>query len=212
MWPIKYAVMKKLIYMLLFLLPALAFCGCSRHMSYADLKKAERGYISHWITEHNIKVLTEKEFYAQDSMTDVSKNEYVLFGESGIYMQIVNKGVGFRLESGDTRKILTKFTECLVETGDTTLTNLYSPSIVDAMMVTNKSGSYTAYFTEGYMSSSYEAAVPAGWMAPMPFIRLTRELDKIAKVRLILPHSQGHSSSTQSVVPYFYEISYELGR
>lgn len=204
--------MKKLVYMLLLVLPVLAFCGCNRHMSYADLKKAERGYINHWITEHNIKVLTEKEFFAQDSMTDVSKNEYVLFGESGIYMQIVNKGVGLRLESGDARKILTRFTECQVETGDTTLTNLFATSTVDAMMVSNKSGTYTAYFTEGYMASSYESAVPAGWMAPMPFIRLSRELDNLAKVRLIVPHSQGHSTATQNVLPFFYEITYELGR
>ena len=187
--------------------------SCSHSVSYAELKKQERQYISKWISDHNIKVITESEFYAHDSLTDVSKNEYVLFNETGVYMQIVNKAKGTRVDDGETRKVLCRYLECEVETGDTVTTNMYSTSIVDAMMVSNNTGTYTAYFTDGYMTNYYgSAAVPEGWLAPLPYIYLNRELDNIAKVKLIVPHSEGTSTALNGVIPFYYEISYQLGR
>lgn len=205
--------MKKLTYLLLLVIPAWAFLSCSNTISYAEMKKNERNNISRFIDSAGIKVISESQFYAQDSMTDVSKNEYVLFSQSGIYMQIVNKGEGIKLKDGDTRKVLCRFLERRVSNGDTITTNMFSTSIVDVMMVTNNSGSYSAYFTTGYMMQNYNStAVPGGWICPFPFIRLNRELDNLAKVKVIVPHSQGHGDAVQSVSPFYYEIDYQLGR
>ena len=205
--------MKKLCYLLLLVIPAMSLLSCSNSVSYADLKKQERQYISKWISDHNIKVITESEFYAKDSLTDVSKNEYVLFSETGVYMQIVNKATGVRVNDGETQKVLCRYLECQVETGDTMTTNIFSTSIVDAMMVSNNSGTYTAYFTDGYMKNYYgSTSVPNGWLTPLPFISFNRELDNISKVKLIVPHSEGTSTATSGVIPCYYEISYKLGR
>ena len=38
------------------------------------------------------------------------------------------------------------------------------------------------------------------------------ETGKQAKVRLIVPHSSGTSNASNYVLPYYYEISYELGK
>lgn len=205
--------MKKLVYALLLILPAMTFLSCNKNISYAEMKERERKYIKHWIDSAGIKVISESQFLAQDSMTDVGRNEYVLFSESGVYMQIVQKGEGERVNDGETRKVLCRYLEREVKTGDTLTTNYYSASIVDGMMVSNESGSYTAYFTSGYLMSNYSSsAVPGGWLAPMAYIRLTRDLEKVAKVNLIVPHSQGTGDATQSVSPCFYEVSYQLGR
>ena len=41
--------------------------------------------------KEGIKVISQTEFYAQDSTTNVEENEYVQLA-SGVYMQIVDKG------------------------------------------------------------------------------------------------------------------------
>jgi hypothetical protein len=74
------------------------------------------------------------------------------------------------------------------------------------------SQSYTASFTEGRMLNSYNATVPQGWLKPLNFIRLTRDAGKIAKVRLIVPHSSGTTNASGYVLPFYYEITYQLGR
>ena len=59
------------------------------------------------------------------------------------------------------------------------------------------------------------AAVPSGWLVPMAYINLGRpasEDDEIAKVKLIVPHTQGQSNASQNVYPCMYELTYERGR
>ena len=68
--------------------------SCKDSDTYADQKERERSAISKYIRDNNIKVISEEEFLAKDTVTDVSKNEYVLFTNTGVYMQIVNRGVG----------------------------------------------------------------------------------------------------------------------
>ena len=48
--------------------------------------------IAAFIRDSSITVISQSRFYAQDSVTDVSKNEYVQLA-SGVYMQIVDAGV-----------------------------------------------------------------------------------------------------------------------
>ena len=65
-------------------LSALVFAACSDTETYADQKKKERSAINRYITNQKIKVISEEQFFAQDTTTDVSKNEYVLFESSGV--------------------------------------------------------------------------------------------------------------------------------
>ena len=56
--------------------------------------------------------------------------------------------------------------------------------------------------------------VPEGWIVPLSYIRLGRianENDELAKVRLIVPHSMGHTESNDRIYACYYEITYERG-
>ena len=55
-------------------------------------------------------------------------------------------------------------------------------------------------------------SVPAGWLVPLTYVNIGRPVeddDEIAKVRLIVPHSQGTVDASSSVFPCYYEITYE---
>ena len=89
--------------------------------------------------------------------------------------------------------------------------NYQDPYDPDFMNVSRTGTTYTASFTSGLMYSLYSASVPAGWLVPFKYINLdgpTADQD-ISKVRLIVPHSQGHSVSSSEVCPYFYEITFQ---
>lgn len=218
--------MRRLLYIILpSLLLALSAASCDDDESYAEMKNKERKAINSFVKDNDligsIKVISESAFLAQDSTTDVEANEFVLFNEDGIYMQIVRKGAGksmreMALEKEDSTvnfRLLCRFLEYDIENADTTYSNIFTPSVVDKLQVnySARSRSYTASFTEGYMKSYYGSAVPEGWLKPLDYIRLTRSTDSIAKVRLIVPHSSGTSNAANYVLPYYYEISYERG-
>lgn len=204
-----------------------AFTACDEGETYADMKEKEKSAINSFIKDNDVvgpvKVITEAEFYAKDSVTDVANNEFVCFSNSGIYMQIVRRGEGRSMiemakedpDSTITKVVLCRFFEYDIESGDTITNNQEASSIVDKMQVkyTHLSRAYTASFTEGYMLKQYgSSVVPTGWLKPMDFIRLTRQPDpKTAKVRLIVPHTSGTSNATGYVLPMYYEITYQLG-
>ena len=73
-----------------------------------------------------IKVISEEQFEKQGNTTDVSKNQYVLFASSGVYMQIIDKGTGEPLKKGETATVLCRFTENNLITDTLQLTNFYS--------------------------------------------------------------------------------------
>ena len=64
--------------------------SCNNGKTYAEMKEDEADAINAWILSHDYKVISEKDFYAQDTITH--ENEYVLFEESGVYMNIMCKG------------------------------------------------------------------------------------------------------------------------
>ena len=203
--------------------------SCNNEETYADKKKKEKNAIKNLISKNDIvgsiNVISESQFYAQDSITDTAKNEYVLFDDDGIYMQIVSRGGGKNFvemskefaDSTVNKSVLCRFMEYNIETGDTTLLNNvpnYSYS-VDKMLVnyTHRGRSYTASFTEGMMLKYYSSnVVPTGWLKPLDFVRLSRDVDDIAKVCIIVPHTSGTATASSYVYPYFYELSYQLGR
>jgi hypothetical protein len=56
------------------------------------------------------------------------------------------------------------------------------------------------------------ASVSSGVMAAFPYVNVGRPRsadDQISKVRLIVPHSQGHSVASSYVYPYYYEITFQ---
>lgn len=213
--------MKKLSFLLLCLIGLTAvITSCNDDETYADKLKKERSAISKYIADSNVTVITEQQFYAQDSMTNVKKNEFVLFTASGVYMQIVRKGVGTKLKSGETANVLVRFKERNLLTDSLLLSNenLYYSAIVDKMSVQNKSGTFKGSFLNGesLMATYYgTTAIPGGWLVPLAYINLGRpvnEDDEIARVRLIVPSEQGTNAATQSVYPCLYDISYQRGR
>lgn len=194
--------------------------SCDDTESYADQKKKERSAIRSYITKENIKVITEKEFHAQDSTTDVSKNEYVLFETTGVYMQIIREGCGEKLKDGETATVICRFKEWNLLTDSLQLANNIENSSLnfpDLMSVKNTSGTFKASFIQGssVMYSIYgSGSVPAGWLAPLSYIKIGRPAkpgEEIAKVKLIVPHTQGHQYASSGVYPCLYEITYQRG-
>jgi len=194
--------------------------SCNNYETYAEKKDKERAAINQFLKDSAINVISETEFNQNDSTTDVSKNEFVLFSNTGVYMQIVRKGVGEKLKDGETATALCRFTEWNILGDSMQLRNdiLYYSSVVDKMSVKNTSGTFTGSFVSGssVMYSIYgSTSVPAGWLIPFSYINLGRqstEGGEIAKVRLIVPHGEGQSSASSNVYPCFYTITYERGR
>lgn len=205
---------------------AVALTSCNDNDTYADQLERERNAINDFIKNKKIKVISEAEFYAKDSVTDTAANEYVHFGNTGIYMQIVNKGCGEKIKRGETARVLCRYDEYnIMDNPDTIQTSnnlLYYQAIVDKMTVTNTSGTFSGYFdsSSSVMQSSYASsgsgtAVPSGWLMPFAFINVGRpatETEEVAKVKLIVPSTQGQANASASVYPCFYVITYQRGR
>ena len=216
--------MKRIIITCLTLAAILFVTSCNDYETYAEQTEKERNAIRQFISERKINVISEATFKAQGNTTDVSRNEFVLFDNTGVYMQIVHKGCGQKVKSGETVKVLSRFSEYNVVTDSLRLSNvtsLYS-RYPEKMLVTNTNGTFTgSFFTDGnfdisLMSSAYSStSVPAGWLIPFAYVNIGRpanETDQIAEVKLIVPHTQGHSYASQNVTPFFYSITFERGK
>ena len=75
--------MRKLIFYVLGIVSMASFVACNDTETYAEQKEQERSAINKYIADSAVNVISEAKFYAQDSTTDVSKNEFVLFESSG---------------------------------------------------------------------------------------------------------------------------------
>ncbi len=213
---------------------ALFATSCNNDETYADQKKKERKAINGFLSRDvairasdgdtivhvgRINVISEDQFYRQDSTTDVSKNEYVLFSGTGIYMQIVRQGAGEKLAHGESKRVITRYIEynILADTLQSRSDVLYYSTTPDIINITNSYGTFTASFNiengGGAFYRIYNStAVPQGWLVPFTYIRIGRQVtadDKIAKVRMIVPHSQGQANAQSGVYPCFYEITFQ---
>ncbi len=194
--------MKKLLLFCLFLLGlSAAFQACDNTKTYAEMLEDEDNAIADFIRDSNIVVISQSTFYAQDSMTNVERNEYVRLA-SDVYMQIVDKGSGDSVVNND--EVLVRFTEYSLLDDTTTLSNVDAVGIVDRFRYTSSSSSIAASFLDGYMLTYYGSQVPAGWLVPLVYVR-----DR-AHVKLIVPSKMGHQTAMQSVYPYFYDIKYQI--
>ena len=194
--------------------------SCKDSDTYADQKERERSAISKYIRDNNIKVISEEEFLANDTVTDVSKNEYVLFKNTGVYMQIVNRGVGEILKHNESATVLCRYKEINLLTDSLQSSNLDMAfaSLVDKMTFRRYYSTYSASFDSGssLMARIYNStSVPNGWLVPLAYIKLGRlvnDSDNLAKVNLIVPHSEGQSNASQRVYPCFYTVTYQRGK
>lgn len=195
-----------------FVLPLLAllFVACDDTVTYSEMKEKERDAVNNFVKEKGIKIISYAEFVANDSTTDVAKNEFVEIDD--VYMQIVNNPKAAsdarRIADGDTRNMLVRYYEYNIIEGDTISTNSYM-SEADEMRVTNKNGNYSATFTSGMMASIYGNAVPTGWLTPLNYLYFTRMQGNLAKVNLIVPHSKGTVTATTYVYPCLYSITFQ---
>lgn len=205
---------------LLILIATLAFTSCNDSETYADQVKRERSAISSYIAKNNIKVISEDQFREQGETTDTTKNEFVLFESSGLYMQIRSKGTGKVIGSGQSASLLCRYTERNLLTDSIQVSNTinaYYYRYVEKLNVTNNSGTFTGSFdtSTSLMYLFYSTtSVPSGWLAVLPYIkpgRYAEETDTLPKVRIIVPHDLGQTYATQSVYPCLYDITFQRG-
>ena len=215
--------MKKVYSLLVLLCGILFLTSCNKGETYSDLKDAEREAINRYISKNNIKVISQTQFTDQGETTNVANNEYVYLDRSGVYMQIVRKGCGEKVKDGETLEILCRFSEYNIKENKLVTRNdivyFYDASygnyssLPDKMMVERIGNTYTGSFVYGLMSYTHSStSVPAGWLVPLAYVKIGRPVnddDEIAKVRLIVPHSQGTVDASSSVFPCYYEITYE---
>ena len=207
--------------------------SCEDEQTYAQQKKAERRAISAFISNGTlqldnelgdtllyvppIKEISEPQFIEQDSTTNLKLNEYVKFGATGVYMQILRNGTGRKIKDDETTRVLVRYTEFNIA-GDTIQsrnTSAYAIAMLDEMTVQCQSGTITGTFNQGMMKTLYSSTqVPEGWLIPLRYINLGRydNPEGTAKVRIIVPHSAGQTNAISSVYPCFYELEYMRSR
>ena len=151
--------------------------SCNSTESYADQKKRERTAISKFLNDSNIQVISESEFISKNYTTDVSKNEYVLFENSGVYMQIVRQGCGEKIKNGETTTILCRYYERNLLTDSIQISNNvhYFALNPDKISISNNNGIFEALFISGVMPTLYTGTqVPEGWLVPLTYINVGR--------------------------------------
>ncbi len=188
-----------------------ALSSCDDGETYGDMKEKERNAVGRYINDQGISIIDEQQFLAQDSTTDVSKNEYVYLNKSGVYMQIVRKGEGKKLEENKQVNLLIRFREFNIVDNVLQAYNDYSSRDYDKMTVSRIGSTYTASFVRGVMYSTYGSSVPSGWLVPLDYINLGRPTsdDAIALVKLIVPHTQGQAYAMSGVYACHYTITFE---
>jgi len=193
---------------------AALFSACNDYETYGDMKEKERNAISKFVADSSITVISEDQFVKQGNTTDLTRNEFVRLDKTGVYMQIVNKGCGEKIKNGESVNVCCRFTEYNMIDDNLTNFNTTSSTAIslDVMRVTCTSGTYSAYFTKGMMSSFYGSSVPSGWLTALNYVNIgtpKSDTDELTKVRLIVPHSQGHATASSNVTPYYYVIYFQ---
>ena len=206
--------MRKSIFSVILLSILLGMAACNDYETYGELKEKERDNISRFISDSSFVIISEDQFKEQGELT-VGDKQFVYLNKSGVYMQIVRKGCGEKIKDGETVGILCRFIEISIQ-DTTSFSNLNSPFDPDIMNVSRTGSTYTATFISGVMLSTYGSTVPEGWLVPLEYIkvgRLTKPEDELARVKLIVPHSQGTTNNAKSnVLPYYYDITFQRGR
>ena len=145
---------------------SIIFYACDDTKTYAEMMEDEDNAIEEFIRDSSITVISQSQFYANDSTTDVSKNEYVQLA-SGVYMQIVKKG---STNLADTirpnEEVLVRFSEYSLFDKQITVSNLELPYMVDRFRYVVTSSSIAGIFSTEDVGAMYyyygSTTVPAG--------------------------------------------------
>lgn len=231
--------MKKFLFAMIAFAAVFSFAACNDSETYKDMRDRELDSISSFLRKENIKVISEDEFTRRwnnnQRLTDtaMNNNEWVLFNSNGIYMQVIDQGCGDYIRKGETADVLVRFDEynlsyaaemsnkCLTLSNKVPAYSYY----IDKMSVTNTSGTFTGSFVDPKASlmaitynSSYSglsSTVPSGWLIPFSWVKIGRpktDGDRIAHVRLLVPHSYGTTSASGSVQACVYDMTLQRGR
>ena len=231
--------MKKFLFAMIAFAAVFSFAACNDSETYKDMRDRELDSISSFLRKENIKVISEDEFNRRwnnnQRLTDTAKNnnEWVLFNSNGIYMQVIDQGCGDYIKKGATADVLVRFDEynlsyaaemsykCRTLSNKVPINSFY----IDKMSVTNTSGTFTGSFVDPKASlmaltynSSYtglSSTVPSGWLIPFSWVKIGRpktDDDRIAHVRLLVPHSYGTTSASGSVQACVYDMTLQRGR
>lgn len=222
--------MKKLLFVLMGLAMVVSFVACDDTETYAEQRDRERDSISAFLRNENITVISEEQFLERYqsgiTLTDTTQNEYVLLNSSGVYMQVVEEGCGSLIEDGESVPVLIRFSEYNLSTearicdNSLQLSNniTYYSYLPDKATITNTSGTFQGVFDTSslmYISYSYNSAMPSGWLEPYTWIKVGRQMtpdERIAHVRLIVPHTYGTYSASQNVYAAYYDMTIQRGR
>lgn len=230
--------MKNFLFAMIAFAAVFSFAACNDSETYKDKRDRELDSISSFLRKENIKVISEDEFTRRwndnQRLTDTAKNnnEWVLFNSNGIYMQVIDQGCGDYIKKGETADVLVRFDEynlsyaaemsnkCLTLSNNVPAYSYY----VDKMSVTNTSGTFTGSFVNpkaSLMALTYNSSytgisptVPSGWLIPFSWVKIGRpktDDDRIAHVRLLVPHSYGTTSASGSVQACVYDMTLQKG-
>ena len=233
--------MKKILFAAIALVSLFSMMACSDNETYADQRNRERDSINAFLRNEQITVITEKQFQERfdagiTPLTDTvsvkngGKNEYVLIESNGVYMQILEQGCGDFIQKGTSQEVLVRFDEYNINTrakicdASLQLSNKYINTSywVDELKVTNTYGTFTGMFVKPARSvfaitynSGTSGTVPSGWLVPFTWIKIGRGNgagEKIAHVRLLIPHTYGSSTASANVNACLYDMTFQKGR
>ena len=157
------------------LLMLLIMVACENSTNYSQLLKAEEELIQDWLLRNEMVILNE---FPADTV--FGANEMYHF-EDGIYFQLIEKGVGDTLRTGD--KLVLRYKQSTLEE---------YPMVEDYW--TTQDRPYPNEITYGSLSNSCE-----GWQKAFELMKKSE-----AHARIIVPSKQGRNNS--EVIPYVYEM------
>ena len=205
--------MRKIIYTFA-VLAMLLTVACDDYETYGELKEKERNNIRQFIADSSFVIIDETQFHEQGDLT-IGDKQFVYLSKSGVYMQILREGCGMKIKDGESLSVICRFWEISIQDASE-ITNTRMPFELDVMNVSRNGSTYSATFIEGLMLNQYGSSVPEAWLVPLPYInigRLVNPDDETARVKMIVPHSQGTTSNAKSnVKPYYYDITFQRGR
>ena len=205
--------MKHISILLLALAGLLTLAACGDSETYADKRKRERAIISQYLIDQHIKAISEAQFKAQGYTTDTLQHEFVMFENSGVYMQIMRPGVGNVLGKNESANVLVRYTERNLLTDSITMSNEYPNfvAMVDVMTIRTQSGTPHAQFISGTFKAFYNTEkVPDGWLVALPYVKLGGlNPNGVAKIKLIVPSTQGTAVASGNVTPSLFTISFQ---
>lgn len=153
----------------------MAMVACESETNYSQLLKAEEELIEDWLIRNEIVVLDE---FPVDTV--FGANEMYHF-EEGIYFQLIEKGVGDTLRTGD--KLVLRYRQSTLDE---------FPMVEDYW--TTQDRPYPNEIIYGSLTNSCE-----GWQKAFELMKKSE-----AHARIIVPSKLGRDDS--EVIPYVYEL------